>query len=156
MKDLQKYLTKTCAASAAKLKQTSKVEIMKLQTELDDLKVEYEELNQRHEALGDDHGDLQKRHDQLATGIKQLQKELDAKAKRLNILRNSDCAKDEPLPEEEEAPVVDVEQLVKDVEEGLEEPEQEGDGPTKSWGSTRGRFNKGSQMRVENKAFIKN
>lgn len=56
------------------------------------------------------------------------------------------------MPEETEVPE-EPENEDEDEEEVVVVP---GDGPAKTWGSTRGRFNKGSQMRVENKAFIKN
>jgi hypothetical protein len=62
---------------------------------------------------------------------------------------------DEEIDEEtEEEPEVEDKEL--DGEEVEVVEGEQSSGPKKDWGSTRGKFNKGSAMRVENKAFIKN
>ena len=141
----------------------------RLQEELDELKQDYDELADRHIGLQDDNDDLQTKHDELATDITKYQNELNAHKEENERLRLRDCAivtegdeivePDYPsfLEEEPEEEEPEEEEIVKELDQ--EETESASTGTTggakKSWGG-RGKFSKGSAMRVENKAFIKN
>lgn len=141
----------------------------RLQQELDELKEDYDDLNQRHTGLQENNEELAQKHDALKGGIKKLQSELNVRQAENERLRLRDCqtilegeeivVPDEPsfLDEEiEEEPEVEDEPKGLDGDQVEVVEEEQLNGPQQEWGSTRGRFSKGSAMRVENKAFIKN
>lgn len=146
----------------------------RLQTELDDLKEDYDELSARHQGLLEHNEDLRDQHDQLKGGIKKLQKEIKEHKEENYRLRLRDCktiiegedleSPDQPEFLDEVIEDLQGEQDEEEVLPGMELPEslreedEVEEGALKSWGSLGGRakFQKGSQMRVNNKAFIKN